>query len=364
MNQYSIHPMVSLKLIEREVCINKEKIKKYEKRKIAIFAAGDYAQRFYKLLKNDLGIEVEYFIDNNEKYLDGRKVCNKQVMVKPWELDDNFKDNYFILIATKAQWVKEISIQLDDVDVPYMSSDAYVATTLFENIKKINKLLDDDYSRSAYLGLMWYWLTHEITLCQSSNNQYFDVPQFSSSFSDIIADVGAYVGDSAEEYVKRSIGNCKIYAFEADENNCPALNLRIERLKKEWRMKENDIVVIPAAVGAKDGEIFFKNMEISMGSLISNSGEKSVKMIKLDNYFKDKMFPTIIKADIEGAELDFLNGSENIIKEKKPKMAICIYHLPEDLVKIPEKVISFFNNYQFAVRTHSSDYNDTVLYCY
>jgi hypothetical protein len=67
--------------------------------------------------------------------------------------------------------------------------------------------------------------------------------------------------------------------------------------------------------------------------------------------------------DIEGAELNALKGAERIIKEQKPKLAICIYHKPEDVWEIPNLLLDFVPDYKFYIRhcTYSS-FLDTVLY--
>jgi FkbM family methyltransferase len=358
--------MVAQKLIEREVYRLRNFIDEFSGRKIAIFAAGNYGQQFFKSLKINFGIEAEFFIDNNPALHGGGggSICGKQVLFEPWKIDTDFAQKYFILIATKPLWVKQISLQLSEVGIPHISSDAYTAVLLWERVKNIVRLLEDDYSRAAYLGLTWYWLTHDTSLCQSSGNQYFDLVSFSSFSSDIIVDLGAFVGDTMEEYVRRSLGACKIYAFEPDESNFKALELRLERLKSEWRINDSDLSIIPAGAGAETCSAYFNNMELSKGSHLSDSGVKEVKIFSLDDFFKDKQPPTVIKADIEGAEQDMIRGAEGIIKNHKPKMAICIYHYPDDFVKIVEMIKDLKSGYNFAVRTHSSNFEETVLYCY
>jgi len=67
--------------------------------------------------------------------------------------------------------------------------------------------------------------------------------------------------------------------------------------------------------------------------------------------------------DIEGAELEALKGAERIIREHKPKLAICAYHKPEDIYTLPEFIKGCRDDYRLYLR-HYSPYNtfDTVLY--
>jgi hypothetical protein len=67
--------------------------------------------------------------------------------------------------------------------------------------------------------------------------------------------------------------------------------------------------------------------------------------------------------DIEGAELNALKGAERIIREQKPKLAICIYHKPEDVWKIPSLLLDFVPDYKFYIRHYFySSFWNTVLF--
>lgn len=66
--------------------------------------------------------------------------------------------------------------------------------------------------------------------------------------------------------------------------------------------------------------------------------------------------------DIEGAEYEALEGSKEILKRYSPKLAICLYHKPEDIYKLPLLIHEMNPNYKFYIR-HYSDYRtDTLLY--
>lgn len=69
-------------------------------------------------------------------------------------------------------------------------------------------------------------------------------------------------------------------------------------------------------------------------------------------------------ADIEGDEKKLLAGMKNIIKNNKPKMAICVYHRPNDIWEIMKIVGEIDNTYKFDMLHHGVDSSETVLYCY
>ena len=72
--------------------------------------------------------------------------------------------------------------------------------------------------------------------------------------------------------------------------------------------------------------------------------------------------PTFIKLDVEGFEAKALAGARNIISAFKPKLAICAYHKPEDLIVLPQTIKELHPDYKLYLRKHSYTYDDLVLY--
>ena len=71
---------------------------------------------------------------------------------------------------------------------------------------------------------------------------------------------------------------------------------------------------------------------------------------------------TFIKMDIEGSEIPALRGAKEIIETQKPKLAICVYHKPEDIWEIPELILDYVPEYRLYLRHYSITYTETVLY--
>ncbi len=73
---------------------------------------------------------------------------------------------------------------------------------------------------------------------------------------------------------------------------------------------------------------------------------------------------TFIKMDIEGAEYQSLLGALKTIKKYRPKLAICLYHKPEDIIEIPHIILSINPDYKLAIRHYTTCNWETVLYAY
>jgi FkbM family methyltransferase len=124
--------------------------------------------------------------------------------------------------------------------------------------------------------------------------------------------------------------------------------------------KGNDsITLINAGAYKTDGTISFGG-DSTTGSI--GKGQTEISIIKIDNLEYSKSI-TFIKMDIEGAEIDALLGAEQTIKKKKPRLAICIYHSDEDMIRLAELIHSWVPEYKLYVRQHTKFCtSETVLY--
>ena len=97
------------------------------------------------------------------------------------------------------------------------------------------------------------------------------------------------------------------------------------------------------------------------GSHVGSAGDTTIAIESLDMMnIPEKI--TFIKMDIEGSELEALKGAKNIIKKDQPKLAICVYHKPEDIIDIPLYIKSLVPEYQLYLRHYSGMSGETVLY--
>lgn len=83
-------------------------------------------------------------------------------------------------------------------------------------------------------------------------------------------------------------------------------------------------------------------------SALSADGN-AIPSICVDAITKDRAI-TLLKADVEGEELNMLAGAENTIMQKKPKMKIACYHRTGDFMDIPEAVLKIRDDYKIYMR--------------
>ena len=99
--------------------------------------------------------------------------------------------------------------------------------------------------------------------------------------------------------------------------------------------------------------------KIAPGGLAINSFAST----SLDDYAGGRLNRVdFIKMDIEGAEMDAIDGAGKIIREFKPRLAISAYHKPEDLYEIPVKLKSLNPGYELYFGHHSPVGWESVFY--
>ncbi len=182
---------------------------------------------------------------------------------------------------------------------------------------------------------------------------YFDLPQMKNKKSgkEIFVDAGGYDGKTSMDFNIWSKGEGQIYFFEPNED---ALNEAKSRL-----CKMNNICFVNKGLYSSSRLLSFQNDGTE--SRIIENGDSSICVTSLDEYLGMEQV-SFIKMDIEGAELDALAGAEGIIKRWKPKLAVSIYHKPEDIFEIPKLLLQFNDDYKFWMRHYSLTCFDTVLY--
>jgi len=343
----------------KEIKIIRDKIA--EGKEIVIFGAGNCGHAVYDFL-TDKNIKVSAFCDNILTGIDN-KTSLPIINVIQMNMHRN---KYFVLISVADNPVfKVIDNQLksmgfgDNQCLCMMNYIEIVSISfLLENrqyYQMVFDMLEDEYSKKTYIERIKrvYTLSNISNVMQPEENQYFD-EELKLTDHEVFVDCGAYIGDTAMEFIKRVDGRySQIYMFEAEKS-------KADQIKSN--LKEAKYKLYPFGVWSENGKLCF-NAEGSSASKISMEGEDGIEIdvVALDSVHFDEV-PTFVKMDIEGSEKEALMGAKNIISDYCPKLAICIYHKREDLYELPLLIKTLNPRYKLYIRHYSNHFAETVCY--
>ncbi len=339
---------------------------------IILFGAGQMGDIYYaNCKKNNISV-LGIFDNDTAKH---GKILDKKIKVKsPKDLSIVSRDTQIIVTSI---FDEEIILQLKKKGFYKVWSHEF-ATTVFpqvfynpywlNDIEKIVKnkelvfesydLLSDSLSRKTYCAILEYRLflqkNNLSKLKQSIKHEYFEKKIIKLTKDEVFVDGGAYNGDTTKKFIQITKGKFKnIICFEPDTNLLKQLKRYVTQLN------DKRIIIYPFGLGEKNSRHKFTN-DGTLGSRLSETGGRMVKVVNLDNFLKIE--PTFIKLDIEGAELDALNGARKIISKFHPKMTLSLYHKTEDLWEIPLFLKKINPDYRFYIRHYSPFLYDTICY--
>lgn len=163
---------------------------------------------------------------------------------------------------------------------------------------------------------------------------------------DWVIDAGAYMG-MFSIYASPKVGDRgKIFAFEPISETQKLLkrNIELNGIK--------NVEVLSLALGEKKAEMNFSTPVRNLGNssaVFDHKGKvEKVNQISLDEFVEENKISKVdfIKADVEGMERNLLAGAERTIRKFKPKLAICLYHLPDDPEVLTKMIKDFSSEYK------------------
>lgn len=217
--------------------------------------------------------------------------------------------------------------------------------------------LADYRSRFSLLAVLNQWLFYDSLLLGKAKETIFedyfdlDLPLLGDPQA-VIADVGAFTGDTALAFQK-VYGSCKkLYCYEVDPANCEKARKTLQTIPfAELRQK---------AVSAANGTIYLNvNSSDASASRTCSQGSVPIEAVTLDSDIPEPL--SLIKMDIEGGEQEALAGCERHIREDRCQLAISVYHGNQDLWKIPRMIERFRSDYQFFLRYNGGNLFPTEL---
>lgn len=352
--------------------------------KIAIYGSGIIGKGFKALLdKYRSDVKVVCYINTfNSSRIDSLDV---------YKLEDisGIKDSYDFIIVCSSQWdeiekalinkklkffILSNELVYNSVEISHLGSFRFSENEkkhTIERLKRVLGLFFDEHKTK-------FELLMNLRLCEDECdifdffyeiNKRFTIPYLDYidlKKGNVIIEGGVADGsDSANFYKYSNNPELQIYGFE------PFIESFNTGTYSQY-LAERKMKVFPWALWNENRDLLFrKNEESSVTSHISaecnlNGGNINsfVKGITIDTFVEDFNIQNInlIKLDIEGAEVEALQGAAKTITKYKPQLAISIYHKKEHLYEIPELLIKLNPKYRFKLGFYSSTFIDTVLY--
>lgn len=228
-------------------------------------------------------------------------------------------------------------------NVPVIGSDVMDAGCLAAHKKAIERaygLLADERSKEVFKGALHFFYTGRLAYLKTIECDKDEV------FRDILRlrdesylDLGAYRGDTVDEFLRYSVGYEHITAVEPNLKNYRKLSEHIAQLR--------NATAIHAGIADKVATMFVTKGSGRMASL-STSGDSEVPVTTVDAIGGHI---TYLKADIEGMEGAMLKGAVNTLKQR-PKLNIAAYHRTGDFFNLILQLHAINPDYDIFLRKH------------
>ena len=166
--------------------------------------------------------------------------------------------------------------------------------------------------------------------------------------SDVVIDVGAHLGTFTRIALRH--GARLVVAVEPDPVNAECFERTFAPEIEAGRVQ-----LVRAAAWHSPGLLTFETGGASQTGHVADSQSArgvSVRAVTLDALAEELKLDRVhfIKMDIEGAERHALAGARRILAAHKPKLAICIYHAPDDPDVVPRVVRAANAAYEISTR--------------
>jgi FkbM family methyltransferase len=207
-------------------------------------------------------------------------------------------------------------------------------------IQRVREMLSDEASRQVLNDLIEYKLTGKITpllTCETEKREdILNLVPYKAG--DVYADLGAYDGDTVLEWDEIHPDRGMIFAIEPNPKTYAKLCANTSELR--------DVSPLPYAAWNKTEILTFKGKS-GRSAAVSEEGNLSVEGRRPEDVIGLARF---IKYDVEGAEKEAIEGTENLIRTHAPALCVSAYHRTEDLFAIPLQILKIQPKYRVYLR--------------
>ena len=218
----------------------------------------------------------------------------------------------------------------------------------------VYNLLADEKSRQVYRQLVSFRIKYDLGLLEGftprEDEQYFEDFLELQEEGESFADIGCFDGFTSLEFIKRCPKYVAVHIFEPDPSN-------YEACKKNLSGHEN---IHFHKLGLSDKKQTLRFDTQGSASKITGEGQLEINVDRLDDITQEPL--TLVKMDIEGAELGAVEGARETILRDHPRLAISVYHCAGDFWKIPKVVLSIREDYDVYLRHYTESIYETIMF--
>lgn len=210
----------------------------------------------------------------------------------------------YIVVATQELANQKLvpAISSDELYSDHKDAVVVVCAPAQESRRIVSILLSRGFSEDNIIVfvtiLLRTFVEQKVNECQ-----YFDLEALYHDDDEVFVDCGAYDGATSRFFTRWCHKKYShIYAFEPDKKN-------FLKCQNVFKRMGSDIDLFNYGVWNKNETLTFKD-DLDIKSFISDSGETSIKGMRLDDILRGENI-TFIKMDVEGAEYQAHSLSES-----------------------------------------------------
>lgn len=326
----------------------------HSNKKVVLYGMGDGADKIIDVCNNK-GIQIHGVFASDEFV---RYQSFRGFTVKKYSEIKNELQEIIVLVsfATSLENVLDKIYSISNIDelyapdVPVFGEGLFDSTYFAKNYNSfysVYNMLADDISKKAYINIIEYKLTGDISLlkkCETDITETYTniiCPKNNSTY----VDIGAYNGDTLKEYISFAGINIKAICFEPDERNFKKLAASAEEYK------EAKITLINAAAWNKDESLTFysrSGRNSAHTTAHKNLKIKTINAVRAENYIDEAV--DFINIDAEGSDAEAIEGLSSVLERYHPTVSCAVYHRNEDMFKIPLLLAKYYKNFKLYLR--------------
>lgn len=282
---------------------------------------------------------IEYLYVLTFRYTRGiaRLIHPNNIKINSYDMPKAFYYQYCESLKEYEEDLRDVYDNLDRYCALYNELNDIKSKLVLNCVLMYRLTMDGNYFSKCADGRYW---------------QYFDSDIITCNENEVFVNCGGWIGDTVQNYISLFGNLGKIYCYEPGKENLKELKFNLKDLK--------NIIIRPYGIGNEEVQMNYSSDEGYNGT-IGEAGEELIEVKTIDRDINEKI--TFINMDIEGFEIPALQGAKRHIEEETPKLAICVYHLPDDIWKIGRLIKQYNNNYQLFLRHYRQGVKyETVLY--